>query len=89
MQPLAITAEGAFQRRLEEWPSEGLQMAASARHSQWVRAKIRRALPTQNPLAFPAVPLTVVGLAAFDSKDPVELLQQDHEGKFVLEGQGA
>ena len=64
-------------------------MAASARHSHWVRAKIRRALPTQNPIAFPAVPLTVVGLTAFDGIDPVKLLQQDHEGKFVLEGQGA
>ena len=48
-----------------------------------------RALPTQNPIAFPAVPLTVVGLTAFDGIDPVKLLQQDHEGKFVLEGQGA
>ena len=40
--PLAIPAKGAFQRRWEEWPSAWLCIAVSARHSQWVRAKIRR-----------------------------------------------
>ena len=41
--PFAITAEGAFSKRME-WPAACLEMAASVRHSQWPRrrAKIRR-----------------------------------------------